>query len=65
MPLMKFQLEIQQLEKKEFEAQLYADYEDQFQWFLGLALLFLVLDSLLMNRKTQWLKKLDLFRKHD
>ncbi len=52
---------VDELEKKEFEAQLYADYEDQFQWFLGLALIILILDSLVLSRKTQWFKRLGLF----
>lgn len=52
---------VDELEKKEFEAQLYADYEDQFQWFLGLALFILLLDSLVLSRKTQWFKRLGLF----
>lgn len=54
---------VDEMEKKEFEAQLYADYEDQFQWFLGLALLLMVLDSLVLSRKTQWFKRLGLFNK--
>ena len=53
--------QIEQMEKKEFEAQLYADYEDQFQWFLGLALLLIVIDSFILERKTQWFKRLGLF----
>lgn len=53
--------EIAQMEKKQFETSLFADYEDQFQWLLGPALLLLILDSLLLERKTQWLKKLKLF----
>jgi Ca-activated chloride channel family protein len=52
---------VDELEKKEFEAQLYADYEDQFQWFLAVALLLMVLDSLVLSRKTQWFKRLGLF----
>ncbi|MDZ7845379.1 MAG: VWA domain-containing protein [Owenweeksia sp.] len=48
---------IEKMEKKEFEAQLYADYEDQFQWFLGMALLLLVIDSFILERKTQWFKR--------
>lgn len=52
---------VDEMEKKEFEAQLYADYEDQFQWFLGVALLLMVLDSLVLSRKTQWFKRLGLF----
>lgn len=52
---------IEQMEKKEFESQVFADYEDQFQWFLGLALLLLVLDTFVLERKTQWFKRLKLF----
>lgn len=52
---------LRQMEKKEFETQQYADYEDQFQWFLGLALFFLVLEMLMLERKTQWFKRLKLF----
>lgn len=49
------------LEKKEFEANLYSDYEDQFQWFLAIALFLLVVDIFILERKTQWIKKLNLF----
>ena len=52
---------VEQMEKKEFESQVFADYEDQFQWFLGLALLLLVLDTFVLERKTQWFKRLKLF----
>lgn len=52
---------LQQMDKKEFEAKQFADYKDQFQWFLGAALLFLLLDVFFLNRKTGWLQKLNLF----
>ncbi len=48
-------------QKSEFETKQFSDYQDQFQWPLGIALLFLVLDVLLFDRKTKWLKKIDLF----
>lgn len=48
-------------EKSEFESQKFIDYEDQFQWFLGIALFFLVLDLVVFERKTQWVKKINLF----
>ena len=48
---------IADMEKKEFESQVFSDYEDQFQWFLGIALLFLVLDTCILERKTQWFKR--------
>lgn len=57
--------EVEAMEKKEFEAQVFSDYEDQFQWFLGLALLVLVLDVFVLERKTQWFKKLNLFDKDE
>ncbi|WP_185782157.1 vWA domain-containing protein [Croceivirga lutea] len=57
--------ELAQMDKKEFEAKQFAEYKDQFQWFLGLGLFFLFLDVFLLDRKTAWLKKLNLFNEHD
>ncbi|GMN09657.1 VWA domain-containing protein [Croceitalea sp. MTPC9] len=57
--------ELDRMDKKEFEAKQFAEYKDQFQWFLGIGLLFLFLDIFLLDRKTQWLKKLNLFNEHD
>jgi len=48
-------------DKKEFETKQYSDYKDQFQWFIGLGLLFLVLDIFLLNKKTKWVQRLNLF----
>ena len=48
-------------DKKEFESKQYSDYKDQFQWFLGIGLLFLILDVFLLNKKTGWVQKLNLF----
>ncbi len=49
------------MDKKEFEAKQFADYKDQFQWFLGAALFFLLLDVFVLERKTAWLQRLNLF----
>ncbi|MEO0525603.1 MAG: VWA domain-containing protein [Bacteroidota bacterium] len=54
-----------QMDKKEFEAKQFAEFKDQFQWFLGLGLLFLFLDIFLLDRKTKWLKKLNLFNEKE
>ena len=43
----------------------YADYEDQFQWLLAPALLLLILDVFILERKTQWFKNLNLFDRHE
>ncbi len=48
-------------DKKEFETKQFSDYKDQFQWFVGLGLLFLVLDVFLLNKKTKWVQKMNLF----
>jgi len=49
------------MDKKEFEAKQFTDFKDQFQCFLGGALVLLILDLLLFDKKTAWLKKLNLF----
>ena len=56
---------LQQMDKKEFESKQFADYKDQFQWFLGAALLFLLIDVFFLNRKTSWLQKLNLFNEEE
>jgi len=48
-------------DKKEFETKQFADFKDQFQWFIGLGILFLLLDALMFNKKTKWIQKLNLF----
>ena len=52
---------ITETEKSEFESKRYADYEDQFQWFLALALFFFILEACIPDTKTNWLRKYDLF----
>ncbi|MEP1487836.1 MAG: VWA domain-containing protein [Algibacter sp.] len=52
------------MDKTEFEAKQFADFKDQFQWFLGFAIFFLLLDIFLLERKTAWLKKLNLFNEN-
>lgn len=55
---------LQNLDKTEFESRQFADYQSQFQWFLGLAILLLLTDIFLLERKTAWLRKLNLFNEH-
>lgn len=57
--------EMTTMEKTQFEASLFADYEDQFQWLLAPALLLLILDVFILERKTQWFKNLNLFDRHE
>ena len=55
---------LNKMDKTEFESKQYADFKDQFQWFLGFAIFFLFLDIFLLERKTEWLKKLNLFNEN-
>jgi len=48
-------------DKKEFETKEFSDYKDQFQWFIGLGLLLIILDIFLLEKKTKWIQKLNLF----
>lgn len=48
-------------QKNEFETKQFSDYKDQFQWFLGIAIVFLLLDIFLLDKKTMWVRKADLF----
>ncbi|TRO67476.1 VWA domain-containing protein [Christiangramia sabulilitoris] len=53
--------ELQDIEKTEFEAKQFADFESHFQLFLGIALALLFLDIFVLERSTAWLQKLNLF----
>ncbi|MEE9362402.1 MAG: VWA domain-containing protein [Cellulophaga sp.] len=53
--------QLNQMDKTEFESKQFAEYKDQFQWFLAIGLFFLFLDVFLLDRKTKWLRKLNLF----
>ena len=52
------------IQKTEFEATEMADFQSQFQWFLGFAFALLLLDVFLLERKTNWVKKLNLFNEN-
>lgn len=53
------------IEKTEFETQQFTDYNSQFQWFLGLGFALLGLDVFLLERKTGWIKKMNLFNEKE
>ena len=55
---------LNKMDKKEFEAKQFAEFKDQFQWFLGLGLFFLFIDIFLLERKTAWLNRLNLFNEN-
>ena len=54
---------IDQMEKREFEARVFNEYESYFQYFIAIAILFLIAEFLLSYRKNKWLEGKDLFGK--
>lgn len=49
------------IEKTEFESTQMADFKSQFQWFLAFGFFFLFVDIFLLERKTNWVRKMNLF----
>lgn len=56
------QKELNTLATSEFETKVYADYNEQYQGFVLLAFLILVIDFFIFNRKNKALSRLDIFR---
>ncbi|KAF2514624.1 VWA domain-containing protein [Flavobacterium foetidum] len=52
---------LNKIQKTEFEATQMAEFQSQFQWFIGFAFLLLFADVFLLERKTNWIKELNLF----
>lgn len=53
--------EIRSVEKSEFESMVFSEYESRFHYFIALALIFLVLEIFIFERKNKWLEKLKIF----
>ncbi|MGE0567529.1 MAG: VWA domain-containing protein [Bacteroidia bacterium] len=54
---------IDELDKAEIDTKMFTDYEDQFQWFLGLSLVLLVVELLIGERRNKWFIKLNSYLK--
>ena len=53
--------QISRMEKKNYGSKIFADYEDRFQYFLGAALLLLLIEMMVSERKSKWLQNINLF----
>lgn len=53
--------EINEADKTEIESRVFTDYEDQFQWFIGAAILLLILEIMLASGKKEWENKFKFF----
>ncbi len=54
--------DIGKMEKKDFGMKVYTDYDDQFQYFLAAALLFLLAELFVPEKKSKWWSRINLFR---
>jgi len=58
-----FQSDVKNLvEKEEIEEVVYTEFEHRFQYLLGIALFFLLLDSIIPERKSKWSDSFNLFK---
>lgn len=53
--------ELNKLDKKEFETDTFADYNDYYMYCFGLALLIMVIDLLISDRRSKWFNALQSF----
>jgi Ca-activated chloride channel family protein len=49
------------MEKTELESQIYADYDEKFQYFLGFGFFLILIDFIILERKNKYLKNIKLF----
>lgn len=54
--------EINGLEKREFGAKQFTEYDDKFQYFLFVALILLLIEVILSDKRTEWLAQYNPFR---
>jgi len=52
---------ISSIEKKELETRIYSEYDEKFQYMIGLALILILFDFILLERKNKYLKDIKLF----
>jgi Ca-activated chloride channel homolog len=53
--------EVDKLEESEFETQIFSDYEDRFQYFIALTILLLLIEFIIVERKSKWADRIKLF----
>ena len=56
---------LKEMDKQEFESKQFIAYKDQFQWFIAFALIFICLELFVFEKKTFWIKKLNLFNEQN
>ena len=56
---------LQKIEKSEFESKQFSDFKTQYQWFVAFGMFFILLDIVILERKTKWIRRLNIFNEKD
>ncbi|HNV52619.1 MAG TPA: hypothetical protein PKM28_06995, partial [Tenuifilaceae bacterium] len=52
---------INKMQRSEIKDKVYTEYNEQFQYLLAIALLILIVEFIILERKNQWISGLNLF----
>ena len=58
-------IKLDKIDKSEFETSQFVEYKQQFQIFILIALLFIIVDIFIFQTKTKWIQNLNLFNEND
>lgn len=53
--------EVKKMKKADIESKVYSEYDEQFQGLAWIALILLLVDVFILDRKNSWLKKVNFF----
>ncbi|MDR2585561.1 MAG: VWA domain-containing protein [Prevotellaceae bacterium] len=52
---------VRELDKQTFSSEVFEDFNEQYMYFFGIALFFLLIEFLIHNKKRRWMKSLEVF----
>ena len=58
-------VKLEKIDKSEFETSQFVEYKQQFQIFIFIALLFIIVDIFIFQTKTKWIQNLNLFNENE
>jgi Ca-activated chloride channel family protein len=52
---------LNELDKQEYKSNVFAEYDERFQYFAGFALFFILIEFFIMDKKNPWLQQIKIF----
>jgi len=52
---------INNMEKQKYESKVFSDYEDRFQYFIAIAILILILEQFISDKRSKWAGRFNIF----